>query len=120
MEVGVHVVNAGSWASHESLVALGTRAESLDFDSLWVLTRSLFRVGSIPTFPIARLAGTPSTGFRTRSRPLRRAFHIGGYAAAGGSSTGRPRSSEANVGYHTREVAANSRFSVRVRTCRRR
>jgi probable F420-dependent oxidoreductase len=36
MEFGVHVVNARPWATAESIVLLGTRAEALGFDSLWV------------------------------------------------------------------------------------
>jgi probable F420-dependent oxidoreductase len=32
----VHVVNARPWATHDSIVSLGTRAEALGFDSLWV------------------------------------------------------------------------------------
>src|SRR5262245_60563866 len=36
MKIGVHVVNARPWASAESIVSLGVRAEALGFDSLWV------------------------------------------------------------------------------------
>ena len=36
MKIGVHVGNARPWASAESIVSLGTRAELLGFDSLWV------------------------------------------------------------------------------------
>jgi probable F420-dependent oxidoreductase len=36
MNIGVHVVNARPWATTESIVSLGTRAEALGFDSLWV------------------------------------------------------------------------------------
>jgi probable F420-dependent oxidoreductase len=36
MNIGVHVVNASPWATAESIVSLGTRAEALGFDSLWV------------------------------------------------------------------------------------
>jgi probable F420-dependent oxidoreductase len=36
MKFGVHVVNARPWATAEPIVALGTRAEALGFDSLWV------------------------------------------------------------------------------------
>ena len=36
MKIGVHVVNACPWATAESIVSLGTRAEMLGFDSLWV------------------------------------------------------------------------------------
>jgi hypothetical protein len=36
MKIGVHVVNARPWATAESIVSLGTRAEALGFDSLWV------------------------------------------------------------------------------------
>lgn len=36
MKIGVHVVNARPWATPESIVSLGTRAEALGFDSLWV------------------------------------------------------------------------------------
>ena len=36
MNIGVHVVNARPWATAESIVLLGTRAEALGFDSLWV------------------------------------------------------------------------------------
>lgn len=36
MNFGVHVVNARPWATVESIVSLGTRAEALGFDSLWV------------------------------------------------------------------------------------
>jgi probable F420-dependent oxidoreductase len=36
MNIGVHVVNARPWATAESIVSLGTRAEALGFDSLWV------------------------------------------------------------------------------------
>src|SRR5215471_7639382 len=36
MKIGVHVVNARPWATAESIVSLGTRAEELGFDSLWV------------------------------------------------------------------------------------
>jgi len=66
MEVGVHVVNAGVWASHESIVALGTRAETLGFDSLWVSDQVIIpsRVDShfpySPTgrYPVDRLQNT--------------------------------------------------------------
>src|SRR5215469_5458591 len=36
MMIGVHVVNVRPWATAESIVSLGTRAEALGFDSLWV------------------------------------------------------------------------------------
>jgi len=36
MNIGVHVVNARPWATAESIVSLGTGAEALGFDSLWV------------------------------------------------------------------------------------
>jgi alkanesulfonate monooxygenase SsuD/methylene tetrahydromethanopterin reductase-like flavin-dependent oxidoreductase (luciferase family) len=36
MKVGAHVVNARPWATAESIVSLGTRAEVPGFDSLWV------------------------------------------------------------------------------------
>ena len=36
MDIGVHVVNARPWATAESIVSIGTRAEALGFDSLWV------------------------------------------------------------------------------------
>ena len=36
MNFGVHVVNARPWATAEWIVSLGTRAEALGFDSLWV------------------------------------------------------------------------------------
>jgi probable F420-dependent oxidoreductase len=36
MNIGVHVVNARPWATAESIVSLGTQAEALGFDSLWV------------------------------------------------------------------------------------
>src|SRR5216684_2874031 len=48
-----------------------------------------------------------------------RLFQTGGYAAASGSARSS-RSSEAKAGYHTRNVAASSPLSVRVRACRRR
>lgn len=36
MNIGVHVVNARPWATADSIVSLGTRAEALGFESLWV------------------------------------------------------------------------------------
>jgi probable F420-dependent oxidoreductase len=36
MKIGVHVVNACPWATAESIVSLGMRAEVQGFDSLWV------------------------------------------------------------------------------------
>jgi probable F420-dependent oxidoreductase len=36
MKVGVHLANSGVWASPESIVSLGVRAEELGFDSAWV------------------------------------------------------------------------------------
>lgn len=36
MKIGVHLANGGVWASPETIVPLGVRAEELGFDSLWV------------------------------------------------------------------------------------
>ena len=36
MKFGVHLANGGVWASPETIVGLGERAEALGFDSVWV------------------------------------------------------------------------------------
>jgi alkanesulfonate monooxygenase SsuD/methylene tetrahydromethanopterin reductase-like flavin-dependent oxidoreductase (luciferase family) len=36
MKIGVHVANARPWTTPESIVSLGTQAEALGYDSLWV------------------------------------------------------------------------------------
>ena len=36
MKIGVHVANGGVWASPETIISLGVRAEELGFDSVWV------------------------------------------------------------------------------------
>ena len=36
MKIGVHVANARPWATPECIVSLGTQAEALGYDSLWV------------------------------------------------------------------------------------
>src|SRR5262245_45507322 len=66
MEVGVHVVNGGIWASPDSIVALGAGAETLGYDSLWVSDQVIVpsRVDShfpySPTgrYPVDRLQNT--------------------------------------------------------------
>ena len=36
MKIGVHLANGGVWASPETIVPLGVRADELQFDSVWV------------------------------------------------------------------------------------
>ena len=51
MDTGVHVVNARPWATADSIVALGTRAEALGFDSLWVSDQVVIPSELQPSFP---------------------------------------------------------------------
>src|SRR5688500_16898153 len=51
MNVGVHVVNASPWATADSIVSLGTRAEALGFDSLWVSDQVVIPSELEPSFP---------------------------------------------------------------------
>lgn len=50
MQIGVHVVNARPWATAETIVALGTRAEALAFDSLWVSDQVVIPSALSPSF----------------------------------------------------------------------
>jgi probable F420-dependent oxidoreductase len=51
MNIGVHVVNARPWATADSIVALGTRAEALGFDSLWVSDQVVIPSELEPSYP---------------------------------------------------------------------
>jgi probable F420-dependent oxidoreductase len=51
MQIGVHVVNARPWANPDSIVALGTRAEALGFDSVWVSDQVVIPSELEPSFP---------------------------------------------------------------------
>ena len=51
MEIGVHVVNARPWASADSIVALGTRAEALGYASVWVSDQVVIPSELQPSFP---------------------------------------------------------------------
>lgn len=51
MNIGVHVVNARPWATADSIVALGTRAEALGFDSLWVSDQVVIPSDLQPSYP---------------------------------------------------------------------
>jgi probable F420-dependent oxidoreductase len=51
MNVGVHVVNARPWATADSIVSLGTRAEALGFESLWVSDQVVIPSKLQPSFP---------------------------------------------------------------------
>jgi probable F420-dependent oxidoreductase len=53
MDIGVHVVNARPWATAESIVELGTRAEALGFDSLWVSDQVVIPSELKPSYPYA-------------------------------------------------------------------
>jgi probable F420-dependent oxidoreductase len=53
MNIGVHVVNARPWANAESIVSLGTRAEALGFDSLWVSDQVVIPSDLQSSFPYA-------------------------------------------------------------------
>ena len=51
MNIGVHVVNARPWATADSIVSLGTRAEALGFDSLWVSDQVVIPSKLQPSYP---------------------------------------------------------------------
>jgi probable F420-dependent oxidoreductase len=51
MNIGVHVVNARPWATADSIVSLGTRAEALGFDSLWVSDQVVIPSELQPSYP---------------------------------------------------------------------
>ena len=51
MNIGVHVVNARPWATADSIVSLGTRAEALEFESLWVSDQVVIPSKLQPSFP---------------------------------------------------------------------
>jgi hypothetical protein len=51
MNIGVHVGNARPWTSAESIVLLGTRAEALGFQSLWVSDQVVIPSELRPSFP---------------------------------------------------------------------
>jgi probable F420-dependent oxidoreductase len=51
MKIGVHVVNARPWATADSIVSLGTRAEALGFESLWVSDQVAIPSELRPSFP---------------------------------------------------------------------
>jgi len=51
MNIGVHVVNARPWATADSIVSLGTRAEALGFESLWVSDQLVIPSKLQPSFP---------------------------------------------------------------------
>jgi alkanesulfonate monooxygenase SsuD/methylene tetrahydromethanopterin reductase-like flavin-dependent oxidoreductase (luciferase family) len=51
MHIGVHVVNARPWATADSIVSLGTRAEALGFDSLWVSDQVVIPSELQPSYP---------------------------------------------------------------------
>ena len=51
MDIGVHVVNARPWATADTIVSLGTRAEALGFDSLWVSDQVVIPSELGPSFP---------------------------------------------------------------------
>jgi probable F420-dependent oxidoreductase len=51
MNIGVHVVNARPWATADSIVSLGTRAEALGFDSLWVSDQVVIPSALQPSYP---------------------------------------------------------------------
>jgi alkanesulfonate monooxygenase SsuD/methylene tetrahydromethanopterin reductase-like flavin-dependent oxidoreductase (luciferase family) len=51
MHIGVHVVNARPWATVDSIVSLGTRAEALGFDSLWVSDQVVIPSELQPSYP---------------------------------------------------------------------
>ena len=36
LKIGAHLANARPWATADSILTLGTRAEALGFDSVWV------------------------------------------------------------------------------------
>ena len=67
MDIGVHVVNARPWATADSIVELGTRAEALGFDSLWVSDQVVIPSELKPSYPTRRI--TTSKPTRTSSRP---------------------------------------------------
>jgi probable F420-dependent oxidoreductase len=51
MHIGVHVVNARPWATADSIVSLGTRAEALGFESLWVSDQVVIPSKLQPSYP---------------------------------------------------------------------
>jgi probable F420-dependent oxidoreductase len=51
MNIGVHVVNARPWATADSIVSLGTRAEALGFESLWVSDQVVIPSKLQPSYP---------------------------------------------------------------------
>jgi len=51
MNIGVHVVNARPWATADSIASLGTRAEALGFESLWVSDQLVIPSKLQPSFP---------------------------------------------------------------------
>ena len=53
MDIGVHVVNARPWATADSIVAVGTRAEALGFDSQWVSDQVVIPSELQPSYPYA-------------------------------------------------------------------
>ena len=57
MKIGVHLANGGVWASPETIVGLGERAEALGFDSVWVSDHVVVPTRIESTYPY----GPPGT-----------------------------------------------------------
>ena len=57
MKIGVHLGNGGVWATPETIVGLGERAEALGFDSVWVSDHVVVPTRIESTYPY----GSPGT-----------------------------------------------------------
>jgi probable F420-dependent oxidoreductase len=54
MNIGVLVVNNRPWATADTIVSFGTRAEALGFDSLWVADQVVIPSNLEPSYPYGR------------------------------------------------------------------
>lgn len=66
MRLGFFLPHIGPWAGPEAIALVGTRAEDLGFDSLWVKERSLLPLGPKTPYPLGDLPDV----FKTVLDPL--------------------------------------------------
>jgi probable F420-dependent oxidoreductase len=64
LKIGVHLANARPWATADSILTLGMRAETLGFDSLWVSDQVVIPGRVDSWFPYSPTGVYPIAGYR--------------------------------------------------------
>ena len=77
MKIGVHLANGGVWATPETIVGLGERAETLGFDSVWVSDHVVVPTRIESTYPY----GPPGTFTAQTSQNYFEPFAVLAYIA---------------------------------------